>query len=249
MNAFFQKKQKMKISFRECFLIYCLSTFLISCSHQGHHHTSSKSHNDQVHQHHSGAGMAMTHSFKDAQKWAKSFDDPARDQWQKPEFVLKNLELQSKKCVVDIGAGTGYFSIRIAKALPPVGQVYAADNEPDMVTYLQQRSQREGLKNHTALLVTNQFPSLPEKCDLIFMVDTYHHIQDRTNYFKAGLNEMTINGKVAIIDFTMDSLIGPKKNHRISKAQVVQELSDAGYALEKDIAGLPNQYFLIFKRK
>lgn len=225
--------------------IVSLNMLVLACSHKtpaGDPHMH--------HQNHHGEHSMAHHHFKDAQKWAKAFDDPARDQWQKPEFVLQNLDLKSKKkCIVDIGAGTGYFSTRIAKALSPKSKVYAADSEPDMIEYLKMRAAEEGLKNHQEILVTESFPRLPQKCDMVLLVDTYHHITNRTDYFRAGLSEISQKGRVVIIDFTMESPIGPQKAHRLAKETVVSELQSAGYVLDKDIAGLPHQYFLIFKRK
>lgn len=201
-----------------------------------------------AHKHDGEHNHSAHHSFKDAQKWSKAFDDPARDQWQKPEFVIENLDLKKSKCVADIGAGTGYFSTRIARQLPKTSTVFAVDIEPDMIAHLKVRAQNEGLNNHKELLSTEEFPQIPTDCDLVLLVDTYHHISNRSAYFKSGLLHLNKRGRVAIVDFTMESPMGPKKEHRLPKNQVVAEMQQAGYKLEKDISGLPNQYFLIFRR-
>ena len=156
--------------------------------------------------------------------------------------------MQKLKCVADIGAGTGYFSTRIARQLPKSSTVFAVDVEPDMVAHLKARAHSEGLTNHKELLSTEEFPQIPVDCDLVLLVDTYHHISNRAAYFKSGLSHLNKSGRVAVVDFTMESPIGPKKNHRLEKSQVVVEMQQAGYKLEKDIQGLPNQYFLIFRR-
>ena len=85
---------------------------------------------------------AFHHRFEDAEKWAKEFDNPERDAWQKPDEILDALHLQRNSLVADIGAGTGYFSVRIAKRIPE-GKIFAADIEPDMVRYLGERARRE----------------------------------------------------------------------------------------------------------
>ena len=87
-------------------------------------------------------GGHMEHRFDDAEKYAKSFDDPARDQWQRPDRVISVLGLQPGQTVADIGAGTGYFTVRLAKA-PGVAKVYAVDIEPAMVEYVRQRAAKE----------------------------------------------------------------------------------------------------------
>src|SRR5215213_5177412 len=89
------------------------------------------------------------HSFSDADKWAKVFDDPQRDAWQKPHEVIRALDLAPDAVVADIGAGTGYFSARLAH-MTPSGRVYAVDTQPDMVKHLTERAKREGLKNVVA---------------------------------------------------------------------------------------------------
>src|SRR5689334_24072709 len=84
------------------------------------------------------------HSFGDAEKWAQIFDDPKRDAWQKPHEVIQALALKPDAVVADIGAGTGYFSARVANMLPK-GRVYAVDTEPDMVKHLKEQAKRERL--------------------------------------------------------------------------------------------------------
>ncbi len=86
---------------------------------------------------------AFHRRFDDAAKWAKDFDNPERDAWQKPDEVVEALHLASGSSVADIGAGTGYFSVRIARRIPD-GKVFAVDVEPDMVRYLGERGQGEG---------------------------------------------------------------------------------------------------------
>ena len=90
------------------------------------------------------------HRFSDAEKWAHVFDDPERDAWQKPHQVIEALALKPGAVVADLGAGTGYFSVRLARMVPK-GTVYAVDVEPDMVKYLGQRAAREKLKNMIAV--------------------------------------------------------------------------------------------------
>src|SRR5205085_2969879 len=122
------------------------------------------------------------HTFEDAGRWAGVFDDPKRDEWQKPHEVILALALAPDAVVADIGAGTGYFAVRFARMLPK-GKVYAADIEPDMVRHLTQRAKREQLANVFAVQSAPDDARLPEKVDLALLVDTYHHIDDRSRYF------------------------------------------------------------------
>jgi len=185
------------------------------------------------------------HSFGDAEKWAHVFDDPARDTWQKPHEVIQALALKPDAKAADIGAGTGYFSARLSRMLPK-GKVYAVDLEPDMVKYLGERAQREHLDNVVAVQGKADDAALPEKVDLALLVDVYHHIEGREAYFRKLQASLVPAGRVAIIDFRMDSKDGPPRATRIAPERVKSEMSAAGYSLAEEFAFLPNQYFLVF---
>lgn len=186
------------------------------------------------------------HTFRDAEKWAHVFDDPARDAWQKPHEVIQALALEPGARIADLGAGTGYFAVRLANMLPG-GRVYAVDIEPDMVRYLEARAKREGLRNVIALKGEADDPRLPEKVDLILLVDVYHHIGDRTPYFRRLRESLRPGGRVAIIDFKLDSPAGPPRAARIAPATVKAEMKAAGYRVAAEHDFLPYQYFVVFQ--
>ena len=186
------------------------------------------------------------HRFDDAEKWAHVFDDPKRDHWQKPHEVIHALKLSDTAVVADIGAGTGYFSVRLARMLPK-GKVYAADLERDMVQHLAARAKREKLQNMIAVQTAPDDASLPEKVDVALLVDVYHHIEDRERYFRRLKDALKPGGRVAIVDFTLESGIGPPPRARLAPERVKRELAAAGYALAAEHDFLPNQYFLVFK--
>jgi predicted methyltransferase len=186
------------------------------------------------------------HSFGDAEKWAREFDDPKRDAWQKPHEVIRALALKPDAVVADIGSGTGYFAVRFAHMVSK-GRVYGLDTEPDMVKYLAERAKREGLSNLTALAATPGDPKLPEKADVVVLVDVYHHIDGREAYFNKLRASLKPGGRVAIIDFRMDSPEGPPKAARIAPEKVKAEFKRAGYVLDREHGFLPNQYFLVFR--
>jgi predicted methyltransferase len=186
------------------------------------------------------------HSFGDAEKWSQVFDDPKRDAWQKPHEVIQALALKPDAIIADIGAGTGYFSVRFAHMVPK-GKVYGVDTEPDMVKHLAERAKRDGLANVTAVTGAQDSPRLPEKADVIVLVDVYHHVGDRERYFRKLQDSLKAGGRVAIIDFRLDSPVGPPKSARLPPEQVKAEMQRAGYALAKEHTFLPNQYFLVFQ--
>lgn len=185
------------------------------------------------------------HRFSDAERWAQVFDDPARDEWQKPKQVIAALALAPDSRVADIGSGTGYFSARLARAVPK-GKVFGADLEPDMVKYLNARAAKENLSNLTAIHAAPDDPRLPEPVDLVLLVDTYHHIGARPDYFARLRDRLRSGGRVAIIDFKLDSPTGPPRSGRVDPAEVEKEMARAGYRRVAAHDFLPYQYFLVF---
>ena len=186
------------------------------------------------------------HQFKDAEKWAHVFDDPKRDEWQKPHQVIQALKLPPDAVVADVGAGTGYFSARLATMLPK-GKVYAVDVEPDMVKHLAERAKREGRKNMQAVQGAPADAKLPEKADLILFVDVHHHIDRREQYFRKLRASLKPGGRVAIIDWQAGKLpVGPPPDHKLAREEVIPEMTAAGYVLGEEPRVLPHQYFLIF---
>jgi FkbM family methyltransferase len=199
-----------------------------------------------------GAAAAQTppshqHSFSGAEGWARVFDDPARDGWQKPQQVIEALQLAPDAAVADIGAGTGYFTVRLAQALPQ-GRVYAVDLEPDMVTHIEQRARQMKLANVTAVRGAADDARLPVKVDRVLIVNTYHHIGSREAYFRRLAGSLKADGEVAIVDYTRESPIGPPVAARLPAGAVKAEMQQAGYVLAAEHAFLPHQYFLVFRR-
>lgn len=187
----------------------------------------------------------MDHKFDDPARYAKSFDDPARDAWQLPARVIDALQLKSGMKVADIGAGTGYFSMRLARV--PGVSVFAVDIEPKMVEYLQQRARKEHAMNVTAVLAGASSPNLPEPVDVILVVDTYHHLPNRPAYFRELRKSLKPDGRIAIVDFRKDAPDGPPVHFRFTPQQIQDEMKQAGYELQSAHDFLPRQHFLIFR--
>jgi cyclopropane fatty-acyl-phospholipid synthase-like methyltransferase len=192
-------------------------------------------------EHHGG----MPHRFANAEVWAKDFDNPSRDAWQQPERVLAALELQPSMVVADIGAGTGYFAVRLARAVPE-GQVIATDIEPDMVRYMTERAAREGLPHLRAVRTPPDDPQLAaQSVDRILVVDVWHHLDNRVAYARALARALRPGGKLAIVDFKRDSTHGPPPEHRLTSDEIIKELHDAGLAASLSATVLPEQYIVI----
>ena len=188
----------------------------------------------------------MEHRFDDPERYAKSFDDPARDGWQLPDRVIDALKLSPDASVADIGAGTGYFSVRLARAVPQ-GKVYAVDVEPSMLEYIRKRVAGAGLSNVETVRAGAGSPNLPKAVDVVLIVDTYHHLPARATYFRDLTKSLTPRGRVAIVDFRKDSPEGPPPEFRFEADQIIDEMRLAGYAVEARHDFLPRQHFLVFK--
>jgi ubiquinone/menaquinone biosynthesis C-methylase UbiE len=188
----------------------------------------------------------LEHRFENAEEWAKSFDDPARDAWQMPERVIDALNLRSGQVVADIGAGTGYFTVRLAKASAKP-RVYAVDIESSMVEHVRHRAMHDGLSNVVAVLAGVDRTNLPEPVDLILMVDTFHHIPKRAAYFPELKTVMKPGARLAIIDFRKGAPSGPPEEFRFTPAQISTELAAAGFSLETTHEFLPRQLFLVYR--
>jgi cyclopropane fatty-acyl-phospholipid synthase-like methyltransferase len=202
--------------------------------YQGQH----KQHN---YKHHGGQ-----HRFTDAEVWANRFEQPERDKWQKPEAVIEAMDFKGHEVVADIGSATGYFPVRFAKALTS-GKVYGIDIEQSMVDYLNKRAEQEGLTNLTSVLGETGDPKLPEPVDIIFICNTYHHLEKRQDYFGNLKNYFKASGRLVIVDFQKGNLpVGPSDNMKLTPDAIIKELSEAGYQLVKQPEILPYQYFLVF---
>lgn len=216
-------------------VVWVVTALLAGCSAAGH---GSKQ---------SGDHATVHHRFDDAEKWAARFEDPERDAWQQPARVIELLGLKPDSKVADIGAATGYFPIRFARAAPQ-GVVYGVDVEPTLVNYLNLRAHSEGLSNLISLVCTEDDPRIPEQVDLVFVCDTYHHIGERVRYFKRLKALLNPGGRLAVVDFKKGEFpVGPKDPQKILPEKVVAELEEAGYRLVSREDELPYQYLLVFE--
>lgn len=215
--------------------------------HPGHaEHSAHAEH--ATHGHQGDGHGGMTHSFTGPEQWAKVFDDPARDAWQKPDEVVTLMGITSAMTVADLGAGTGYFIGRLARAAA-TGRVLAVDVEPSMVEYLKARGQRDGWRNVTAHTAAATDPTLPAAgVDRILIVDVWHHLSDRTAYAAKIAQALKPGGAVFVVDFEMDSPMGPGKAHRIIPSALAAELQTAGLVTSMAVESLPNQYIVVGRK-
>ena len=203
-------------------------------------HGSHGTHGRHEHGHH---GPGHDHDFSDVERFAPIFDDPERDDWQKPDEVVALLDLQPGQTVADIGAGTGYFLSRLSAAVGPGGRVVALDVEPNMVDHMEARIARENLANVTARVVPTDDPGLqPVSVDVVLIVDTWHHISERETYARALWSALRPGGRVYVVDFTEEAPHGPPASMRLTALQIAEELRPAGFEVRTVDESLPHQY-------
>jgi ubiquinone/menaquinone biosynthesis C-methylase UbiE len=178
-------------------------------------------------------------------------DRPERDQDQKPAQVVEALALKPGTFVADLGAGSGYFTRRFVEAIGDTGKVYVIDVEPEALKYVEDSLVHMHRSFEAEFILARpDNPKIPiESVDVIFICNTYHHLEDRTEYFHNVRSSLKPGGRIAIIDFYHDERSGElefPKRHLVPKEQVLEEMTAAGYRLAKEHTFLPKQYFLEF---
>ena len=171
-----------------------------------------------------------------------------RDEWQQPERVMDQLKISDGAHVADIGAGGGWFTIRLSYRVGPNGLVFAEDIQPEMIDAIQRRVARDGLKNVRTCLGTESDPRLPTGLDAALMVDTYPQIRNPVQVLRHIRDSLKPGGRLGIVDFKLDGAggPGPELAERISPEVVKSQAATAGLQLVGHETFLKYQYLLIF---
>ena len=183
---------------------------------------------------------------------ASYMDDPRRNEWQKADQVLEHLFVKPGESVADIGAGTGFFTIRFANKVGKTGIVYASDIDETMVRFVEKRVQKEKLGNIRTILGKMDDPLIPRAAvDVLFICDTYLFIDNRVQYLTKLKNSLKSGGRLAIISFNSLAEVSgaPPPQRMIPKEIVIKEAVSAGFEPEADYLFLPFQDFLVFRKR
>ena len=172
---------------------------------------------------------------------------PDRADWQHPDEVMDNLGIAEASVVADIGAGAGWFTIRMARRVGPNGVVYAEDVQQEMLTAISRRAMAEGLTNVRPILGNESDPGLPAGVDAVLMVGAYHEVKNRVTLLRNIARALRPGGRLGVIDFKLEgSGPGPDPEERVSPETVVRDAEKAGLRLLSQETFLPYQYLLIF---
>ena len=191
---------------------------------------------------------AMHALHDDPKAYIAALEDPNRENYQKPNDVLDALALKPGEVVADIGAGSGYFTVRFSNALKESGKVYAVDVSQDMIDYMNRRFQETNARNVTTVMAAADDPRLPDaSVDRIFICDTWHHIENRPQYLARLKKALRAGGQIIMIDFQKRELpVGPPIDMKIAREDLIQQMESSGFRLVQEHTFLPYQYFLVF---
>jgi ubiquinone/menaquinone biosynthesis C-methylase UbiE len=190
----------------------------------------------------------MHRLHRDTKAYIAMLEDPGRDEYQKPHEVLTALQLKPGETIADIGAGSGYFTLRLAAHVGDKGRVFAVDIDPEMIRYLNRRVRDAGVRNVQTILADPDDPLLPDaSVDRFFVVDTWHHIDKPVEYLAHMKKVLKPGGQVVMIDFQKRELpLGPPMDMKIAREDLIRQMEANGLRLAKEHAFLPYQYFLVF---
>jgi SAM-dependent methyltransferase len=177
-------------------------------------------------------------------------EGPDRDGWQKPDQIMDSIGIADGAAVADLGAGGGWFTIRLARRVGPNGLVYAEDIQRQMIEAIGRRVSREGLHNVRTVLGTPEDPHLPpETLDAILIVDTYHEMDDPVALLRNATLALKPQGRIGIVDFKRDGFgPGPALEERVDPETITRDATSAGLRLLQRPSFLPYQFLMVFGR-
>ncbi len=192
-----------------------------------------------------GREIAQVMSHRGA-AWLERAD---REREERPDALIRALDLAPDAVVTDLGAGTGYFTFRIAERVPR-GRVYAVDIQPEMLRILEDRMEAEGVTNVAPILGSIRGPGLrPQSTDLTLLVDAYHEFSHPREMLEAVYESTRPGGRLVLVEYRAEDPDVPiKALHKMTEAQVRREAEASGFRFVENLDVLPQQHLLIFER-
>jgi ubiquinone/menaquinone biosynthesis C-methylase UbiE len=209
----------------------------------GHGHAQGEGHG------HGGGHRRDRHGNpEDFDHYLSKLEDPERLAWQKPDEVVAALDLAPGAIACDLGAGPGYFAIRMARAVGPAGRVHAVDVDARMLEILRKRVGEAGVPNVHPHLAADGAAAPPEPCDLVLLVNAFHHFPDGTGTLRRLAAALRPGGRIANVDFHDRELpVGPPPEHKISRERFLAAAAEADLVLAAEHTFLPYQYFVLLR--
>ena len=193
----------------------------------------------------------MHRLHNDPKAYIGALEDPKRDAYQKPHEVLTALNLKPGEVIADIGAGSGYFTFRIAHHVGAKGKVFAVDVSPDMIRHMNRRIRDSKAANVVSVLAEPDDPLLGERSiDRFFICNVWHHVENPTKYLSMMKKMLKPGGEIVVIDFHKKELpFGPPLEMKIAREDLLKQMEANGFLVTKEHTFLPYQYFLVFAPK
>jgi len=188
---------------------------------------------------------------QDSKAYISMLENPERLAEQKPDEVIKVLGIKPGETIADIGAGSGYFSFRLSPHVGDSGRIYAVDINHEMILYMNRRIRDLKLKNVVTLLSAPDDPLLPDNSiDRFFICNTWHHIENRTQYLTLMKRMLKPGGQIIMIDYRKKELpVGPPLEMKIAREDLVRQMESNGFKLASEHDFLQYQYFLVFTKR
>jgi arsenite methyltransferase len=193
----------------------------------------------------------MHRLHRDPKAYIGVLEDPKRDAYQKPHEVLTALGLKPGEVIADIGAGSGYFTFRLAHHVGDKGKIYAVDVSSDMILHINRRIRELKATNVVSILADSDDPLLADaSVNRFFFSDSWHHIENQTKYLALMKKMLKPGGEIVMIDFHKKDLpVGPPMQIKIAREDLIKQMESNGFRTVKEHTFLPYQYFLIFAPK
>src|SRR5262245_14019454 len=193
--------------------------------------------------------MHQLHS--DPKSYIGALEDPKRDAYQKPQDVMGALGLRPGEVITDIGAGSGYFTFRLAHHVGHTGKIYAVDVSPNMILHINRRIRESKATNVVSILADPDDPLLPDaSVNRFFFSNSWHHIENQTKYLSLMKKMLKPGGEIIMIDFHKKELpVGPPMEMKIAREDLIKQMESNGFRLTREHTSLPYQYFLVFVPK
>ncbi len=197
-------------------------------------------------------GFYMGRPIADVMSWegANWLFRETRIQEEQPEAMLRSLKIPAGATVADVGAGAGYYSIRLARKVGPKGIVYATDLQPEMLRFLQENARAARVKNIKPIRCTQTKTNLPSGAiDLILMVDVYHECTEPDATLHGLLTALKPGGRLVLVEFRAEDPTVPiKPEHKMTLEQVRKEVEPQGFTFKESLEFLPWQHVIIFEK-